>query len=243
MTPSLFDYLSAQEIRELANRKLFGGYDVPFLPIITLGLWTFCKGAVLGRARHAQLSTLAKMFVGALVVRTTLSVLGVSESSMGEPANDEANVLLCLRKLGPDGLEYYEKERGKQPDSFIDLWRTSFTPGLDFADVETMKRLSKTKLRLGHGLELNERWGFAGLSLGAAFPDLVEKLWRESFETADQDKWTFARQSGVDIPEQFTPMPLKDMEQLLLLQLASYVTEYYRELVEPLALSFPKGER
>jgi len=82
-----------------------------------------------------------------------------------------------------------------------------------------------------------ESWLMSGIGFGASYPELVQKMWVKTYETPmDQDEWAKAREHGLAIPEEQTPLPLEEMEQLVLLEVGRYVYEYFPQLIDPLGL-------
>jgi len=231
--PTLAEHLGMVQLGRLVRKKTFGGYEVPLMQFLTVGLWLFLKGVIFGRARCDRLEVVAKMFIGLECVANTFVQIGLSR----ETANQENWVFEHIRKVASDGMAYYQNCCQKEPDSFLDLWLTSFTPPeADFRDMQKMKKLAKRKIRLGKALQLSDNWLLVGISFGATFPELTERIWEQEYENHDPETWASARRHGLDIPEEFTPLPLKEMEQQVLAEVTSYVTEYFPELVDPLGL-------
>jgi hypothetical protein len=230
---TLAEYLGMTQIGSMAEKKLFGGYDVPLMRFLTVGFWLFNEGAVFGRARSNKLETVAKMFLGIDLVANAVAQLGLP----AQLANNEQWVFEFLRKVGTDGMTHYHNRYQREPESLLDLWLTSFAPPeFDFRDLQKMRQLANSKIRLGIALQQSDSWLFVGISFGASFPELVEKLWKKEYEEHDPESWSFWREHGLDIPEKFTPIPLEEMEQQVLAEVTSYVTEYIPELVNPLSL-------
>ena len=113
-------------------------------------------------------------------------------------------------------------------------------PTVDFRDLEKTRKLARKKIRLDVALQRADTWLLVGISFGATFPELTEKMWGQEYEQdyrkQDPEAWAMAKKFGLDIPEEFTPLPLGEMEQLVLAEVTSYVTEYFPELVDPLSL-------
>jgi hypothetical protein len=146
-------------------------------------------------------------------------------------------VLEILRKVASDGIRYYRNIKQKEPESLLDLFLTSFAPPeLDVRDIQKAKGLIRRKIRLGMALLHLDHWLFAGISLGAIFPELTERMWKQSYETADSESWEQAWQAGLNIPKEVTPLPLEEIEHDVLVDVASYVSEYFPDLVDPLNL-------
>ncbi len=235
--PTLAEYLGHAEIGSMVQKKTFGGYEVPLMQFLTVGLWLFLKGAILGRARRDRLEIVAKMLLGLEIVANTFAQLGLPGQAAREAAASEEGVFEYLRKVASDGVKYYRDHCPKEPESFLDLWLTSFSPPeVDFRDLQKMRELAKRKIRLGVALQQADIWLLAGISFGTTFPELTERMWRQEYEKHDPEAWAFWRRHGLDIPEKFTPLPLEEMEQQVLAEVTSYVTEYFPELVDPLSL-------
>lgn len=231
--PTLAEYLGMAQIGSLVHKKTFGGYEVLLMQFMTVGMWLFLKGSIFGRARHDRLKVVAKILVGLEWVANTFAQIGVPR----EAASSEEWVFEYLRKVASDGVARYRNYYRKEPESFLDLWLTSFAPPeLDFRDLQKMRGIAKKKIRLGVALQQSDAWLLAGISFGATFPELTERIWRMEFEKHDPASWAAVRQAGLDIPEKFAPLPLEEMEQQVLAEVTSYVTEYFPELVDPLSL-------
>ena len=230
---TLAEHLGMTQIDSSVQKSLFGVYEVPTMQFLTVGMWLFLKGAAFGRARSDRLDVVAKMFVGLDTVADTFAQLGYPR----ETANREDLVLAYLKQVSDNGIYYYRRHCEKEPESLLDLWLTSFCPPeFDFRDLQKMKKLAKSNIRLGVALQKADAWLFVGISLGAMFPELTGKIWRQQYEKHDQESWASERLLGIDIPENFTPLPLEEMEQKVLAEVTSYVTEYFPELVDPLSL-------
>jgi hypothetical protein len=231
--PTLGEYLGMTQIGSMVQKKLFGGHEVPLMQFLTVGLWLFLKGAVFGWSRRDRLEIVAKMLVGVESVANAFTQIGLP----GQVASSEDWVFEYLHKVASDGMAYYRNWHRKEPESFLDLWLTSFAPPeVDFRDLQKMRELAKRKIRLGVALQQADAWLLVGISFGATFPELTESMWKKEYEKHDPESWTFARQAGLDIPEKFTPLPLEEMEQQVLAEVTSYVTEYFPELVDELSL-------
>ncbi len=177
------------------------------------GLAVYQQAAVLGRTRHAQMETLAKL--------------------LAEPGK-EREACDALIASAKEGVEEY----GRPPERFIPFFASTIAkPFASYQDPDTLKKMAREQVRLGQVLEWIDMWFLSGIGLGLALPELVETMWRNSYETSDRRAWQQARQAGLDIPEHDTHLSLEDMEQEVLSQVAEYAREYVPEVVEPLGLS------
>jgi len=206
---TLGQYMSEETLGPLVKKKLFGGYEVPFGPcIFYVSTWLFQKGAILGRARFDRLNVLVKLFTA--------------------PGNED-DFCITLRETAKKRLADFAKE----PDSFPSFWLETGFSTLDLTDMN----LLKTRIRLGQIFSYLDFWLSSGIGFGATYPDLVEKMWKKTFNTPiDQHEWARAREYGLDIPEEQTMLPLDDMEQHVLLEVSRYVYEYFPQLMGPLNL-------
>ena len=186
---------------------------ISILSAFFAGLFVYQQAALLGYARNAQMETLAKLI-----------------ASPGK----EREVCDTLIESTKQVIEDY----GHPPESFIDFFTgTVAKPFASYQNLDTLKRLSKEQVRLGMALGWIEPWFRAGLGLGLAFPELVERMWRNNYERAnDPGEWEQARRAGLDIPEHDTPLSLEEMEQVVLSQVTHYAREYVPEVIEPLKL-------
>jgi len=222
--PTLAEHLVKEQLGKIVQKELLGGYEVSLLQFMPVGLWVFTEGTVFGRARFDKLEIVAKMFVGLEAIESYFASLGLPKQFV----SNEQWVFESFRKVGNDGVNYYRNHKQKEPESLVDLWLTSFAPPeVDFRDIDKVKKLAKQNIGFSVALQQLDTWLFAGISLGANFPELIEKIWEQEYETAAPKAWAEARKVGLDIPEKFTPVTLKEMEQQVLSKVANYATEYF----------------
>jgi len=180
------------------------------------GVAVFQQGAVLGYARNSQMEILAKLFA---------------------TPGQEREACDHLIEATKENVEGY----GQLPESFTDFFSKTVGAGMfkaheNLSHLETLDRLSRDTVRVGMALGWLDTWFLAGVGLGLAFPEQVEKMWREGYETTDPEAWERARQAGLDIPEQQTLLSMEEMEQVVLSQVTPYAHEYVPEVIEPLRL-------
>jgi len=111
--------------------------------------------------------------------------------------------------------------------------------------LESLKDLCIQKVPLDEILaerKLDE-WLSWGIGFGAAYPQLLQDLWVKTFENVDEEAWTRARSHGVALPERPTALPLKDMQRVVLADVAIYTQKYFADLLEPLGLTVPQSLR
>ena len=212
--PTLVFHLGKDAVLSLSEKGLLGGVYMRFARFLMAALWQYQTGAVLGRARRDRLEILARMLC--------------SPGQEGEFCDSVA--LLAGKRID---------RYGKEPDSFFDfLFTTEYQhAGINWPeDYRGVMRMAKKKIPLKELAPLFEGFMLEGVAFGAAFPELTERMWRGTYETFDPEARELARRYGVDVPEQFTPVPLEQREQEVLAEVAVYSTEHFPELVEPLGL-------
>jgi len=214
--------MGLEDILRYVKKGIFGGYYILFGPLqIMVAHWIFQKGAVLGMSRSYCLESLVK------ILPITL------------PGPDpEKKVYLSLREIAKSLLIKY----GKEPDNFPDfcrkvLWVTDYTNlSLDEQKSIAMQKVSFDEIMKNHKLD---EWLIDGISFGATYPELVKKMWIRTYETPDP-QWEplapLARWAGWDLPEKQPILPLQEMQEIVLMQTAHYVSEYLPELLAPLSL-------
>ena len=211
---TLGQYMSKGTLGPLVRKKLFGGYEVPLGPcLINVSTWLFQKGAILGRARFDRLDVLVKL----------LSC---------DPEREE-DACSELRRVAKKRLDNF----GREPHSFHTYWWETEFSTFDFTDSNVLKSLSVKKVCLEEIASSVDYWLYSGIAFGATYPQLVAKIWIQTYETSKPNEWAMAReQYGLDIPEEQTLLPLDEMEQGVLLEVGRYVFDFFPQLMEPLGL-------
>jgi len=207
----------AYEMGRTIQKGLFGGHYIRFLPFLDVGGWLYETGAILGRARHDRLEILATMLC--------------------EPGREEG---FCewLYDLARKRIAEY----GTEPDSFLRFFTEMELrkARVSLSDPRQLKRAADMKLSLEQAGTMSQLHFLEGIGFGSAFPDLTERMWRQTYEPIKEDvwdAWADARRHGLHIPvPEGRPPTLEEREQQVLVQVASYATEYFPDLVEPLGL-------
>ena len=209
-------HLGRDVVPRLAEKGWFGRWYIRFGRFLTAGLWLYQTGAVLGRARPHRLETLAKMF--------------------SDRPGREREASNWLQDLAVKRIDKY----GREPESFFDFFMTTEyeKAGVSWppASLDAIKRVDNEKIPLEQAGDTLNLLGLEGIGFGAKFPELTERMWKQTYETFDLEAWDRARRYGVDVPEEPTPLPLEQREHEVLAEVAVYATEHFPELVEPLGL-------
>ena len=224
--PTLIGFIGIPIVTKVAKTRLFGGPYIRFYDLCAVLSYLYTSGAILGRARRNKLSILAKM----------LSVPGTEKENMN-----------WLQEQAKERLEKFRNELGKEPDTFNEFilfkelesaigvsmedWFEAHTKG----NTKIMK-VADEKVPLKKA-EPNIKWfGLEGIGFGSSFPELTEKMYRNTFEKIDRDSWIEARKHGLAISEEPTIISLEEQEEIVLQMVAGYASEYYPELLDPLDL-------
>ena len=224
--PTLIGFLGIPIVTKVAKTRFFGGPYIRFYNMFEVISYLYMSGAVLGRARRSKLSILAKM----------VSIPG-----------REKEFLNWLQKQAKERLEKFTNEVGKEPDTFNEFilfkelesaigvsmedWFEAYTKG----DTKIMKAADE-KVPLEEAEPTIKTFQLEGIGFGSAFPELTEKLYRNTFEKVDRDSWIEARKYGLAISEEPTIISLEEQEEIVLQMVAAYALEYYPELLDPLDL-------
>jgi len=211
-TITLGQYLFRDVMDVVTKKKRFGMTEFNYSGFIIGSLWVFQKGAVLGHARGDRLETLAEL----------VAVEGQTEETLAY-LNSEPGVM----------LEDYFHARGKEPSSFVDLWMSTRWRRWTTVDIKERNATYKRPVYIDKLLSKCQSYAAIGMGFGALRPDLVAKMWVSSYEMDDSHSWA---QHGLELPPQMVVVPLKEMEQLVLRDVAEYVSASCPSLLAPLGL-------
>lgn len=208
---TLGEYFAMEIIGPATQKRLFGGYNVPGSSVVVATVFSFQKGALLGYSRADRYELLCTI--------------------LAQPGS-EANVAETFRNISKKQWE----EHGQDSASLFDFVVRSEFPTLNIPDPEVLKAMSKRKFRLGEVLDRFSISAASGIGFGATLPEDFKAIWRRSYEQIDHQAWSRARQYGVDIPADPTPLPLVEATRAVLTETAQYVRKYFAQLTGPLGL-------
>ena len=223
--PTLMGFLGIPIVTKAAKTRLFGGPYIRFYNLFEVLFYLYMTGAILGRARRDKVSELAKIF----------SVPGREEEFMN-----------WLQEQAKERLDKFRNEVGKEPSTFTEfiLFREfESATGMSltgwFGNKKETKKLLKAcdeKVPLEKAEPVIKEFQLEGIGFGSSFPELTEKMYRNSFENIDMDVWSKHRACGLAISEKPTIISLEEQEDIVLNMVATYASEYYPELLDPLDL-------
>lgn len=198
-------------IGPVAQKRLFGGYNVSALSVVIATVYTFQKGALLGFARTEQYELLCTL--------------------IAEPGGESSVAEFCRNVAKKQWDEY-----GDDTKSLYDYVVRAEFPTLDMADPKILKTMAKRKYRLGKVLNRFAISAAIGIGFGATRPDDFRAMWQRSYEDIDTQAWSEAVQAGLNIPASPELLPLAEAMQAVLAETAQYAREYFPKLVSPLNL-------
>jgi len=204
----------------IVKRRLFGASYIRLGSFLVVSSLLYETGAILGRARSDKLALLAKVFP---------ADPGKEESFINE-----------LQKEARKRLEEYKSEFKEEPSSFIRYFYLIGIKklGLDPSDTP-FKTLKKAFAEKGPIIQFGpyiRAFGLQGVGFGSLFPQLTEKMYRNAYQSDALDVWSEAKAHGLSIPKEFIPMNFEEQEKAVLKQVATFVSGYYPELLDPLDL-------
>jgi hypothetical protein len=204
-------HLGMDAVRPAVKENESGGYEISGCSMLVAGLWVFQQGAFLGRARAGRLEELAKL----------VAIEGGEEKMCEFFRSSSARLL---------------DEYGQEPSSFMDLWLKHRFPSVNLRELDILVTLHHRKHHLGEMVPQFQVAAAFGIGFGAMYPELVKKMWINSYETErDKQIWAQARKSGLNIPEK-RKLPLQEMEELVLRSVTEFTKEHYPSLINSLDL-------
>lgn len=205
-----------EPVDRMVKIGLFRGPSILFGQSIMAGGYLYDILAILGRARCKRLNILVK-------------ILPVLEGSEDDFIND-------VQKMARDRLEKF----GKEPDSLVSfIFSTELEKvGLSLTDLnlEAFKKAMEERWPLKEAEPIIKSIGVEGLGFGSCFPELTEKIWKRAYESIDMDEWSKWRAYGLAISEKPPNLTFEEHEQSVLEMVATYTSEHYPELLDPLDL-------
>jgi hypothetical protein len=220
----LGEYLFMDPARTGVKKPRFGDAYMLLGPFIFAGLHVFQMSAVLGYARRDRLEAL----MGLLPV--------LRQQDPNAPVSWVAHSESVVR-------HYLALMKGREPTSFWDYWSATHYPPVAYPglmDPKIRSQLQSEKVLLPNALDEVTWYAGEGLVFGAKFGPLFERLYRDLFETPqEQWRWDRARAAGVDLPPQQDLIPLDVMVRDVLVEMSAYVSRYFPELLDELDLLPP----
>ena len=225
--PTLMDFLGVLPVMKVTQKQRFGGFYIRLCNFFEVLSLQYECGAILGRARRDKLDILENM----------LLIPGTKGKLM--------KLCVVLQGLAKERLNGFRKNVGREPETFQEfiLVRAFENKGLsltgwsgDKKETKKMTEACDEKVPLEKAEPEIKMYGLEGIGFGSSFPELTEKMYRGACENVGVDVWSEARAHGLDVPEQRRILSLEEQEETVLQMVASYTSEYYPDLLDPLDL-------
>lgn len=137
------------------------------------------SGAILGRARRNKLNVLEKM----------LNFYKATEDEVIKISQKEAKIR----------LEEFKTQVNKEPDSFNEfIFEKEMEKATGLRMIDSFKyyrqgnkkilKVFDEKIPLEQAQDIMRRFGLSGIGFGSTFPELTERMYRNSIENIDMDK-------------------------------------------------------
>lgn len=224
--PTLIGFMGIPIVTKAAKTRFIGGPYMRFYNLFEVISYLYMSGAILGRARRNKFSILAKILV--------------------VPGTDVNEFIEFLQEEAKNRLEQFVNEVGKEPNTFFEfiLIKELEKAGINIGDSfeaymhgdKSVIKAADEKVPLQAAEPIIKKFQLEGIGFGSAFPELTEKLYRNTFEKVDRDSWVEARKYGLAISEEPTIISLEEQEEIVLQMVAGYASEYYPELLDTLDL-------
>ena len=215
-TFTLGEHFAMVEIAGALEKSSDGGYEILGSTVMNVCMMVYQKGAILGMVKGDNNDRIAAL----------TSLIVAQEGKEQEVWNG-------FRELAKKALDDY----GKEPDNFTDFVKKTVWPEVEFGNWRVLKQLYNEKARLGDVLLMRFQFDTArGIGFGALYPELVKKMWFNAYEKEwDKQVLAEAREHGVNLPKQ-DPLPLAEIEQIVLQEVAEFIKQYHPNLIKPLGL-------
>lgn len=212
---SFASFLILAILPKLMERDMFGRMYIRVGRVLTLSVWLYETGAVLGRFCRDRLPSVVKMFEV-------------------EDKQEEFTQFWCSQAR--KRLELY----GSQPNSFPIFVVQTDLEMFTGKKVQDLLKIGDKKLHHKEGqrwLKLAETSMIEGIMFGNMFPDLTHTMLVNEYERIDIDSWKEARSYGVTLSEKPPQITAVDKEKEAIAMARDYVIEYHPELIDDLGLT------
>ncbi len=211
---SFGSYLVASVMHRIAEKDWLGNRYVRIGRILTLSIWLYETGAILGRLWRDKLPVVIKMY---------------------EVEEKREDFTRYWYNQAEKRLEQY----GIEPKSFqafilhTDLemfWNAKLEDFMKIGDKKLNQSQAQETLQLA-SLSLLE-----GIMFGGLYPDITQEMLVNTYEKIDSDAWKEARSHGVTLTENPPSISVRDKEKEAIELARDYVKQYHPSLIKALSL-------
>lgn len=240
--PGVIDYLGDERLTRLIKTRFFGGRYLSYYDYCSLLAFAYESGALLGRARHENLSILEKMieapwkgpaFMNFCQNQAKERLDTFRNETRREPHSFPEFILIeefvkVIENAEPrQELKTLMRERrdtllhkSQTGEQWLDLLKEIGAPA---SGKEKIARALQKKVLLPTAEEDMRAFGQEGIGFGGSFPELTEQMYRNFHENS-----TIIDKSAI--------IKLEEREEDVLQIVAIYAFEHYPELLDPLEL-------
>jgi hypothetical protein len=212
---SFASFLMLGVVPKLMEKDLLGRMYIRLGSVLTLSIWLYETGAILGRFFKDKLPTLVGMF---------------------EIESKEHEFTEFWRSQAKKRLEIYSG----QPTSFAIFVGQTDLEMFTGKKLKDLMKIGGKKLYHEEGqrwLRLAETSMIEGIMFGNMFSDLTNEMLINEYEKVDMGSWSEARRYGVTLPEKPSHMSVRSKEQEVMGLLRDYVKEYHPKFIDDLGLT------
>ncbi|MFC2026618.1 hypothetical protein ACFLUX_01430 [Chloroflexota bacterium] len=199
---------------KLAEKSTFGKPFIRLGRVLTLSIWLYETGAILGRFWKDKIPVVFSMY---------------------EVENKREEFAQYWYNQAKNRLGKY----GEQPRTFPIFVLQTDLDILMGRKLEDFMKIGEKKLSHNEGnewLNLIETSMIEGIMFGSLYPDLTYTMLVNEYEKTDIDSWKETRKYSVTLSEEPPQMTAGDKEEEALEMVRDYVKEYHPGLLEDLSL-------
>jgi len=204
-------FLSPGIVSKMIEKSMFGGMYIRLGKVLTLSVWLYETGAILGRFWKDKVPVVVKMLEA-------------------EGKQEEFTQFWCNQ--AKKRLEMY----GSQPHSFPIFVTQTDLEMFEGNKLQDIMKIGDKKVPLQEAEPWIKLSMVEGIMFGAMFSDLTRTMLENEYEKIDMDSWEEARSYGVTLSEKPPQMTVVDKEKEAIAMARDYLAEYFPELIDDLGL-------
>lgn len=216
---SFGQYLIMGIFPKLAEKGVFGKPFIRLGRVLTLSIWLYEMGAILGRFWKDKIPVVFSMY---------------------EVEDKREKFTQYWHDQARNRLEKY----GGQPRTFpifilqtdLDIFMEKKLADLEIKDFGKIVEKKLSHSEANQWLRLIETSMIEGIMFGSLYPDLTHTMLVNEWEKIDEVSWNEAKKYGVTLSEKPPELTVEDKEKEAVEIARDYVTQYYPRLITDLSL-------
>lgn len=208
---SLMGYLGMVPFSKMVEKSLCGKPTITINNYLIVSSYLYEVGAIIGKLYSNRLLTLWQLF----------------DVELGK----EQDSIDHFQNMAGIRMNSYEKE----PESFIILFFTTELAkvNLKFESSPQLTKVLNEKMPVSEAESMVKMWGTEGIGFGSRYPDITDKMLKYQYDTDNSDlRFEMILHSSSVLPK--SAMTSAEMENEIINQLRTYVTEYFPDLMKEL---------